>query len=258
MQSFRSDPFHQTINHYQTEKEKLMNRLRLTGLALAIVLATGTFTLAGEREEKERASNAANALREIMNAPEAQAVPQELLDRCECVAVFPGVKKGGFIVGGQYGKGLISCRRTNGNWGSPAFFTIGGGSFGLQIGGQEVDLVLLIMNPEGAESLLKGKVELGAGASVSAGPVGRNTAASTDVLMKAQILSYSRSRGLFAGLELKGAVITEDKGANKDVYGQEYSAREIILEGKARTPASIKVYTQTLTKYSPRRMSKKK
>ncbi len=235
-----------------------MNRFRLVSLALAAALSLGTFTLAGEKEEKERAQNAATALREIMNAPDAQAVPQELLDRCECVAVFPGVKKAGFIVGGQYGKGLISCRRANGNWGSPAFFTIGGGSFGLQIGGQEVDLVLLIMNPDGVEGLLKGKVELGAGASASAGPVGRNTAVSTDVLMKSQILSYSRSRGLFAGLELKGAVITEDKGANRDTYDQPLSARDIILDGKARTPASIKIYTQTLTKYSPRRMSRKK
>jgi lipid-binding SYLF domain-containing protein len=236
----------------------MMNRFRLVSLALAALLALGTLALAGEKEEKERAQNAATALREIMNAPDAEAVPQELLARCECVAVFPSVKKGGFIVGGQYGKGLISCRRANGAWGSPAFFTIGGGSFGLQIGGQEVDLLLLIMNPTGVESLLKGKVELGAGASASAGPVGRNTSASTDVLMKAQILSYSRSRGLFAGLELKGAVITEDKDANKDVYGQELSAREIIIDGKARTPAVIKVFTQTLTKYSPRRMSKKK
>lgn len=234
-----------------------MKKLTLISLTLTACLVLSTAILAGEKEEKERAQKAAAALREIMNAPDTEAVPQELLARCECVALFPGVKKGGFIVGGQYGKGLISCRRDNGAWGSPSFFTIGGGSFGLQIGGQEVDLLLLIMNREGVESLLKDKFELGAGASVSAGPVGRNTSASTDALMKAQVLSYSRSRGLFAGLELKGAVIREDKGANKDVYMKELSAREIMLEGKARTPASISVFTKTLTRYSPRRMAKK-
>jgi lipid-binding SYLF domain-containing protein len=172
------------------------------------------------------------------------------------VAVFPSVKKGGFVVGAQYGKGLISCRRAGGAWGSPAYFTIGGGSFGLQIGGQAVDLILLIMNESGIEGLLKDKFEIGAGAAASAGPVGRNTHASTDLLMKAQILSYSRSRGLFAGLELKGAVITQDKDANRDVYGQELSARDIIVDAKARTPASIQIYPQTLQRYSPRRASK--
>lgn len=235
-----------------------MKKFMLISMLLTAVLSLATGSaLAGEKEEKERAQNAANAFREILSAPDAQAVPQELLNRCECVAMFPSVKKGGFIVGGQYGRGLISCRRANGAWGAPSYFTIGGGSFGLQIGAQAVDLMLLIMNKGGLDSLLKGKVELGAGASASAGPVGRNTSASTDILMKAEILSYSRSRGLFAGLELKGAVITEDKGANKDIYGKELSAREIILEGKARTPAALRVYTNALTKYSPRRGGKK-
>ncbi|HZS09902.1 MAG TPA: lipid-binding SYLF domain-containing protein [Blastocatellia bacterium] len=236
-----------------------MKRLIVTSLALAVGLALGARTAgAGEKEERERAQKASDAFSEMMKAPDAQAVPQELIDRCECIAVFPSVKKGGFVVGGQYGKGLISCRRANGAWGSPSYFTIGGGSFGLQIGAQAVDLLLLIMNKEGLESLLKGKVELGAGASASAGPVGRNAAASTDVLMKAEILSYSRSRGLFAGLELKGSVITEDKDANKDIYGRELSARDIILDGKARTPAAINIYPRTLMKYSPRRMANKK
>jgi SH3 domain-containing YSC84-like protein 1 len=235
-----------------------MKKFMLISIVLTATLSLATVSaLAGEKEEKERAQNAATAFREILSAPDAQAVPQELLDRCECVAMFPSVKKGGFIVGGQYGKGLISCRRANGTWAAPSFFTIGGGSFGLQIGAQAVDLMLLIMNKGGLESLLKGKVELGAGASASAGPVGRNASASTDVLMKAEILSYSRSRGLFAGLELKGAVITEDKGANKDIYGKELSAREIILEGKARTPAAVRGYITALTKYSPRRGGKK-
>src|SRR5262249_12127703 len=128
----------------------------------------------------------------------------------------------------------------------------GGGSFGLQVGGQAVDLVLLVMNKTGVEGLLQDKFEIGAGAAVSAGPVGRNTHVSTDVLLKSQVVSYSRSRGLFAGLELKGAVIMQDKAANKDVYGQEYSAKEIIVDGKVRTPSTIKVFTQALIKFSPR------
>ena len=147
---------------------------------------------------------------------------------------------------------MISCRRSEGAWGSPAFFTIGGGSFGPQIGGQSVDLVLLVLNKDGVEGLLRDKFEIGAGAGASAGPVGRNTHASTDILLKSQIVSYSRSRGLFAGLELKGAVITQDKQANKDTYGQEISAREILLDGKARTPNTIRVFPLTLRKFSPK------
>src|SRR5215471_16714788 len=191
-----------------------MKRRIVTVLACLLVLAIPIRTSAGQgskSEERNRAQKAAAAFQEIMSAPD-QGVPQELLDRAHCVAVFPSVKKGGFIVGGQYGKGLISCRRAQGSWGSPAYFTIGGGSFGLQIGGQAVDLVLLVMNKSGVEGLLQDKFEIGAGAAVSAGPVGRNAHVSTDVLLKSQIISYSRSRGLFAGLELKGAVITQDNG----------------------------------------------
>jgi len=206
-------------------------------------------------EERERAQKAATAFQEIMSAPD-QGIPQELLDRAYCVAVFPSVKKGGFIVGGQYGKGLISCRRAQGSWGSPAYFTIGGGSFGLQIGGQAVDLVLLVMNKTGVEGLLQDKFEIGAGAGVSAGPVGRNTHVSTDILLKSQIVSYSRSRGLFAGLELKGAVIMQDKVANKDMYDQEISAREIIVDAKVRTPTTIRVFPSALRKFSPRGIQK--
>jgi len=230
-----------------------MRQLTIIGLALLLGLSLLQPTrAASEKEERERARKAAVAFQEIMGSPD-RGIPQDLLDRAECVAVFPSVKKAGFVVGGQYGKGLISCRRAEGSWGSPAFFTIGGGSFGLQIGGQVVDLVLLIMNKSGVDGLLQDKFEIGAGAAAAAGPVGRNAHASTDILMKAQILSYSRSRGLFAGLELKGAVITQDKDANRDIYGQEISARDIIVDGKARTPASIQTYQQTLTKFSPRR-----
>jgi lipid-binding SYLF domain-containing protein len=219
-------------------------------LGCLFISATATHSAAySKAEARQRAQKAAVAFQEIMSAPD-QSIPQELIDRAQCVAVFPSVKKGGFIVGGQYGKGLISCRRSQGSWGAPAYFTIGGGSFGLQIGGQEVDLVLLIMNKSGVEGLLQDKFEIGAGAAASAGPVGRNTHASTDLLLKSQILSYSRSRGLFAGLELKGAVIMQDKEANRDIYDREISAREIIVDGKARTPSIILIFPQTLRKFS--------
>lgn len=221
----------------------------------ALSTLSSSSAASSKTEEKERAQKAATAFSEIMDAPD-QAVPLELLDRAYCVAVFPAVKKGGFIVGGQYGKGLVSCRRQGGSWGAPAFFTIGGGSFGLQIGGQEVDLVLLIMNKSGVEGLLQDKFEIGAGAGASAGPVGRNTHVSTDILLKSSIVSYSRSRGLFAGLELKGAVITQDNGANRDVYDREISAREIIIDGKARTPPEIEVFPKVLRTFSPQGINK--
>ena len=232
-----------------------MNRFKLVVLLAVWLLSSVYFApqvmaQAATFEERERAQKAAKAFQEIMSAPD-QNIPQEILDRAKCVAVFPSVKKAGFVFGGQFGKGLISCQRDGGgSWGSPAFFAIGGGSFGLQIGGQAVDLVLVIMNKDGVEHLLKDKFEIGAGAAASAGPVGRNASASTDVLLKAQILSYSRSRGLFAGLELKGAVITSDNDANKDVYGDKLSSRDILLEGKARTPKGIQVFPQTLQKFT--------
>jgi lipid-binding SYLF domain-containing protein len=227
-----------------------MQTLRTIAIVLLLAVQPTLAAFASGAEEVERAQKAAKAFQEIMSAPD-QSIPEEILKRAKCVAVFPSVKKGGFVVGGQYGKGLISCRRADaGAWGAPAYFTIGGGSFGLQIGGQAVDLVLVIMNQDGMDGLLKDKFEIGAGAAVSAGPVGRNASASTDALMKAQILSYSRSRGVFAGLELKGAVIAQDKQAHKDVYGQELTAREILIDGKARTPKTVQIFPQTLQKFT--------
>jgi lipid-binding SYLF domain-containing protein len=204
---------------------------------------------ASSYEARQRAQKAAKVFQEIMSA-EDQAIPQWALDRTRCVAVFPGVKKGGFVVGGQYGKGIVSCRNESRSWGAPAFLTIGGGSFGLQIGGQAVDLVLLILNEDGMNSLFKDKFEIGAGAAASAGPVGRNTSASTDVLMQAKILSYSRSKGLFAGLELKGSVIKPDEQSNVDIYHKPLTPREIVLEGKAETPKTIEGFPQMLGKFS--------
>ncbi len=226
-----------------------ITKITMLGLSLMTLLSVSVF--ADKKEEVERAKKAATAFKEIMDAPD-QAVPQELLDRAYCVAVFPSVKKGGFVVGGQFGRGLVSCRRPGG-WSAPAYFTIGGGSFGLQIGAQAVDLVLLVMNEDGVNGLLKSKFEIGAGAAAAAGPVGRNASASTDATLNAQILSYSRSKGLFAGLELKGSVIKEDQDANKDAYGKAVSARDLLETGKVKAAPDVRIFSATLAKFSAKR-----
>lgn len=228
-----------------------MKITKITMLALSLVTLLSVSVFADKKEEVERAKKAATAFKEIMDAPD-QAVPQELLDRAYCVAVFPSVKKGGFVVGGQFGRGLVSCRRPGG-WSAPAYFTIGGGSFGLQIGAQAVDLVLLVMNEDGVNGLLKSKFEIGAGAAAAAGPVGRNASASTDATLNAQILSYSRSKGLFAGLELKGSVIKEDQDANKDAYGKAVSARDLLETGKVKAAPDVRIFSATLAKFSAKR-----
>ncbi|MBL8204252.1 MAG: lipid-binding SYLF domain-containing protein [Blastocatellia bacterium] len=231
-------------------------KAKITIFAVTLILLFTVTALADKKEELERAQKASQAFKEIMDAPD-QAIPNELLDRAYCVAVFPSVKKGGFVVGGQFGRGLISCRKTAG-WSAPAYFTIGGGSFGLQIGAQAVDLVLLIMNEDGVNGLLKSKFEIGAGAAATAGPVGRNVSASTDATLNAQVLSYSRSKGVFAGLELKGSVIKEDEDANKDVYGRAVSARELLDTGNIKPASGVRIFSATLTKFSPRRVTSKK
>jgi len=231
-------------------------KAKITIFAVTLILLFTVTALADKKEETERAQKASQAFKEIMDAPD-QAIPNDLLDRAYCVAVFPSVKKGGFVVGGQFGRGLISCRKTAG-WSAPAYFTIGGGSFGLQIGAQAVDLVLLIMNEDGVNGLLKSKFEVGAGAAATAGPVGRNVSASTDATLNAQVLSYSRSKGVFAGLELKGSVIKEDEDANKDVYGRAVSARELLDTGTIKPTSGVRIFSATLTKFSPRRVTSKK
>jgi SH3 domain-containing YSC84-like protein 1 len=228
---------------------KKLALLALGFLFLFLLMMPAPASADKKADAHERAQKAAVVLREIMSAPD-QEIPMELLDRSYCVAVFPTVIKGGFVFGGQYGKGLVSCRRDKASWGAPAYFTIGGGSFGLQIGGQAVDLVLLFINDDGVQGLLKNKFEVGAGAGATAGPVGRNSTLSTDIQLNAKIISYSRSKGLFAGLELKGAVITQDKGSNNVVYGQEISAKEILVDGKVRPTEPISIFPQTLRQFS--------
>jgi lipid-binding SYLF domain-containing protein len=194
-----------------------------------------------------RVEAAANVLDEIQAAPD-KGIPQEVLGSAECVAVVPSLLNGGFVVGGRYGKGVASCRTPKG-WSAPAFFTIGGGSFGLQIGGQATDVVMLIMNKNGMDNLLSSQFKLGADASAAAGPVGRHAAADTDWKMRAEVLTYSRSRGLFAGLELNGAVIKQDKDSTRDFYGRMVPFKT-SLQGDIEAPKAAYSFLSTLAKWA--------
>jgi lipid-binding SYLF domain-containing protein len=203
--------------------------------------------------KSEEAQKASDVFTQIMNVPD-KSIPRDLLGKAEAIAVFPGVVKGGFIIGARGGHGLIS-RRVKGGWSPPAFFNLGGGSVGLLIGASKTDFVLLFMNTGALESLMNNRFEIGAEGSVAAGPVGRSSSASTDIQMNAQILSYSRSKGLFAGLELKGVVIDPDNDDNTAVYGKK--AAEILSQKPALTvaqiPAGIRIFPRTLARYSTRR-----
>lgn len=199
---------------------------------------------------EKRLQNCNEVLTEIMQMPD-RAIPEDLLSKCAAVAVFPYVVKGGFFLGARYGKGVVIAHNPRtGQWKAPAFFTIGGGSFGLQFGAQAIDLILVIMNKRGLEGLLKDKFTLGGDAAAAAGPVGRTASADTDLLMKAGIFSYSRSKGLFAGVALKGAAIMPDKQANRTYYGGPVDAKEILLGNKIIPPASSRELINTLKKFS--------
>jgi len=202
------------------------------------------------QEYAERSQKSAEVLSEVMGVPE-KGIPQDLMERAKAIAVIPHVIKGAFGIGGRYGKGLVSQRMANGRWSAPAFVEIGGGSFGLQIGASATDLVLVFTNEEGVKSLLKGKVTLGADASVAAGPIGRTAEASTDVRFNSAVYSYSRSKGLFAGLALDGAAITMDDSANKKVYGKTVSGEDILLEKQVKMNSIVKPFADALEKYSP-------
>ena len=226
--------------------------MRLRMMTLLLVAAGGL--LGSDPKEVERVKEAATVFDEIMGIKE-RSIPQELLDRSECVAIVPSLKKAGFGFGAKYGKGVISCRPANGEgWSGPSTIRIEGGSFGFQIGGTAVDLVMLIMNKRGAEKLLSSKFTLGADLNVAAGPVGRTAEAQTDAQMHAEMLSYSRSRGLFAGVSLNGATMRQDENDNKVIYGKQVTPKQILLEGE-KPPASAQVLIDTLSKYSSRRKS---
>jgi len=212
--------------------------------AWAVVLGTVTFARADDPKHVERINEAAQVLREIHAIPDKD-IPQELWERAACAIVIPDLKKAAFIVGGEYGKGLMSCRR-GGAWSSPVFMELEKGSWGLQIGAQEIDLVLLVMNAKGIDKLLSNKVQLGAEASVAAGPVGRDARAGTDAQMKAEILSYSRAQGLFAGIDISGGVLRPDVSDTEDLYGKGVSPRAIVMDGKGKTPPEARPFMDAL------------
>jgi lipid-binding SYLF domain-containing protein len=221
----------------------------LFGLGLVVALA---LPVLGQDKEQDRVQNAGKVMKEILAAPDS--IPQSVLDKADCVVVLPSVIKFAIGIGGSYGRGVMTCRggkTFKGRWGPPTMMALEGGSFGLQLGGQATDFVLLLMSPRSATSILSSKVKLGGDASAAAGPVGRNASAETDVTMRAEILSYSRARGLFAGISLAGSTLRADNGANKNLYGKDVSASSIVFDHAMPTPPSAKVLLYTLQKASP-------
>jgi len=226
---------------------------------LALCLCASTVFAANDEKEQERVKDAGEVLKEILNIPDD--IPQDLLDKAECVVILPSVLKGAFGVGGSYGRGIMICRggaHYTGPWGAPALYALEGISIGFQLGGQATDFVLLVMNPKGARSLLSSKVKLGADASAAAGPKGRTAEGATDVVMNAEILSYSRNKGLFAGVSLEGSTLRSDGSANEKLYGKKLTAREIIVEHKVGVPACARELVSLLDKKSPKNKSEPK
>ena len=223
---------------------------RLTAAFVLCCLVAMTAWAASK--EAERVQTAGEVMKEILDIPEG--IPQAVLDKADCVIIMPSVVKFAIGFGGSYGRGVMTCRSNdfNGPWSAPAMMALEGGSFGLQLGGQATDFVLLVMNDGGARAILRGKAKLGANLAAAAGPKGRNAAAATDVTMRAEILSYSRSRGLFAGISLEGSSLRPDNGAIKALYGREIPAEDIVLRGAVRPPASASGLLATLDRRSPR------
>jgi SH3 domain-containing YSC84-like protein 1 len=223
---------------------------------LVALLSVQLSFAAGDAKEVDRIKDAGVVLKEILNIPDD--IPKDLLDRAECVVVLPSVKKLAIGIGGSYGRGVMVCRsgaHFTGGWGAPAMYALEGGNIGFQLGGQATDFVLLVVNPRGAESLMGTKVKLGADAAAAAGPKGRDTAAATDATMRAEILSYSRSRGLFAGVSLEGSTLRQDNSANEKLYGRKVTAKEILREGKVGMPAAAHELDAELSKASPKNLS---
>ena len=223
---------------------------------LTICLFAAPAFAANDEKEEDRVQDAGRVLKEILNIPDN--IPQDLLDKAECVVILPSVLKGAFGVGGSYGRGVMICRsgaHYTGPWGPPALYALEGVSIGFQLGGQATDFVLLVMNPGGARSLLSSKVKLGADASAAAGPKGRTAEGATDIVMQAEILSYSRNKGLFAGVSLEGSTLRSDGGANEKLYGKRLDAKEIIVEHKVAIPPCAKELVSLLDTKSPKNKS---
>jgi lipid-binding SYLF domain-containing protein len=224
-----------------------------TIILVVLPLITDVASASDQTKDDDRLRNCGTVLKEILDVPDN--IPQDLLDKADCVVVFPSVLKAAFIVGGSYGRGAMSCRRGEdfrGPWGAPTMMALEGGSFGFQIGGQATDFVLLVMNESGARGILASKVKLGGDASVAAGPVGRDASADTDATLRSEILSYSRARGLFAGVSLEGSTIRPDNGDNRRVYGRKIPAREIVLSGTVAVPPAAEQMTSTLDARTPK------
>jgi lipid-binding SYLF domain-containing protein len=226
----------------------------LSSIILGVLpLLAGVANASDQIKDDERLRNSGTVLKEILDVPDN--IPQDLLDKADCVVVFPSVLKAAFIVGGSYGRGAMSCRKGEnfkGSWGAPTMMALEGGSFGFQIGGEATDFVLLVMNERGASGILGSKVKLGGDASVAAGPVGRDASADTDATLRAEILSYSRARGLFAGVSLEGSTIRPDNGDNRRVYGREIPARDIVLAGVVAAPPAAEQLISTLDAKTPK------
>lgn len=231
-------------------------KTRLLACSMTALLLVTAGWPASVTKDEDRLRHAGIVLTEILNIPEN--IPQDLLDKATCVVVFPSAKKGAFVVGVSYGRGAMTCRggnNFNGSWGAPSMMALEGGSFGFQIGGQATDYVLLVMNARGGNAILNSKVKLGADASVAAGPVGRTTSAETDASMRAEILSYSRNRGLFAGISLQGSTIRPDNDANARVYGRTISAKDIAIFHEAQVPPAALGLVSTLNAKTPKHRS---
>jgi len=221
-----------------------------------MALALAALPALASDKETDRLQNAGDVMTEILNVPDD--IPQDLLDKAECVVVFPSVLKVAFVVGGSYGRGAMVCRsgeHFTGPWGAPSMAALEGGSVGFQLGGQATDFVLLIMNPRGARAILSSKVKLGGDMAAAAGPKGRDASASTDVTLRAEILSYSRSRGLFAGVSLEGSTLRPDNDANENVYGKKVTATEIVRGGAVPVPPAAAHMISVLNKKSPKNLS---
>ncbi len=225
-------------------------------LVALLLVSTLGFAAGKDKKEEERLKEAGDVMKEILNIPDN--IPQSILNRAECLIVLPSVKKLAIGIGGSYGRGAMICRsgeHYTGPWGTPAMYALEGANIGIQLGGNATDFVLLVMNPKGAKSLLHSKVKLGADAAAAAGPKGRAAAADTDIVMRAEVLTYSRSRGLFAGISLEGSTLREDNGANENLYGKKLSAEDIIRKGAAHTPAAAQGLVSLLNSKSPKNES---
>jgi len=215
-----------------------------------LILTFCSATLFGATKNGQRLEDAAAVLDEVMSAPD-KGIPENLLNKAQCVVVVPGLKKAAFIFGAHYGKGYVTCRSEQGGWSAPATVRVEGGSFGLQLGASETDVIMLVMNQRGADRLMSSKFTLGGNAQVAAGPVGRSATAETDALMTAEILAYSRSRGLFAGISLQGATLREDLDSNKAMYHQRLTTKEIVRGTGIKPTAAAEKLLATLTKFAP-------